>query len=74
MSGLVRKITTGPTPMVPSRYSPEFKALIRALLCKEAEGRPSAAQVLELPWLQVMAGDAHKDDMASQSWTAHGQL
>ncbi|MEW5315749.1 MAG: hypothetical protein WDW38_007155 [Sanguina aurantia] len=52
MSGLVRRITSGPTPTLPSRYSPELTSLVRALLCKEAEGRPSAAQVLQLPWLQ----------------------
>lgn len=52
MDGLVKKITTGPTPTVPSHYSEEWRAVVRALLSKEEALRPSAEQILVLPWLQ----------------------
>ena len=53
MEGLIKKITTGPTPQLPSQYSEEWRELVKAMLSKDEEMRPSAGQILALPWLQV---------------------
>lgn len=53
MEGLIKKITTGPTPQLPSQYSEEWRELIKAMLSRDEEMRPSAGQILALPWLQV---------------------
>jgi serine/threonine protein kinase len=53
MDGLVKKITSGPTPILPHHYSEEWKAVVRVMLCKEEDQRPSADDILRLPWLQV---------------------
>ncbi|GAX73617.1 hypothetical protein CEUSTIGMA_g1068.t1 [Chlamydomonas eustigma] len=51
MDGLVKKITTGPTPNLPHHYSEEWKAVVRSMLCKEEDQRPTADDILRLPWL-----------------------
>ncbi len=53
MEGLVKKITSGPTPQLPTQYSEEWRAVVRSLLSKDEAQRPSAADILKLPWLQV---------------------
>ena len=53
MDGLIKKITSGPTPSVPSHYSEDWKAVIRMMLAKDEDQRPSADDILRLPWLQV---------------------
>ncbi|KAG1654791.1 hypothetical protein FOA52_005726 [Chlamydomonas sp. UWO 241] len=52
MSALVKKITHGPTPALPSMYSEEWRECVRWMLCKDEVLRPSAADILALPWLQ----------------------
>lgn len=67
MVGLIKKITTGPAPTLPSHYSEDWKIVIKAMLTKEEDKRPSAAELLQLPSLQVhhMIGILHM-----MSWPA----
>ncbi|PNH05510.1 Serine/threonine-protein kinase Nek1, partial [Tetrabaena socialis] len=52
MAGLVKKVTSAPAPQLPSCYSEQWRGLVRSMLAKEPETRPSAEQLLELEWLQ----------------------
>ncbi|KAG2454506.1 hypothetical protein HYH02_000353 [Chlamydomonas schloesseri] len=52
MAGLIKRVTTGAAPAMPTCYSENWRGLIRCMLTKEPELRPSAAQLLELDWLQ----------------------
>lgn len=56
MEGLTKKITTGPTPHLPPMYSDDWKEVVSSMLCKDEEDRPSADDILRLPWLQVRVG------------------
>ena len=60
MDGLVKKITSGPTPAVPAHYSADWKSVVRSMLCKEEGQRPSAHDILRLPWLQARKGTGFK--------------
>ena len=53
MDGLIKKITSGPTPAVPSHYSEDWKSVVRWMLSKDEDQRPTAEDILKLPWLQV---------------------
>merc|ERR1719188_2521570 len=50
---LVAKITRGPTPALPSRYSPELQRLCGDLLQREEKKRPSSMDVLRYPVVQA---------------------
>ncbi|GLC62785.1 hypothetical protein PLESTB_001939300 [Pleodorina starrii] len=52
MTGLIKKVTAGPPPPMPSCYSEHWRNLVRAMLTKEPALRPSAEELLELEWLQ----------------------
>mmetsp|Transcript_37144 Transcript_37144/g.82632 ORF Transcript_37144/g.82632 Transcript_37144/m.82632 type:complete len:632 (+) Transcript_37144:231-2126(+) len=52
MEGLVKKITAGPTPNLPSHYSEDWKNVVRAMLNKDEDKRPTAEEILMLPFLQ----------------------
>ena len=56
MEGLTKKITTGATPHLPPMYSDDWKEMVSSMLCKNEEDRPSAEDILRLPWLQVRVG------------------
>jgi serine/threonine protein kinase len=51
--GLVAKITSGRAPLLPRRYLRELRALGRSMLFTSAERRPTAAEVLAAPVLEV---------------------
>ncbi|EFJ40120.1 NimA-related protein kinase 9 [Volvox carteri f. nagariensis] len=53
MAGLIKKVTSGPAPPVPPCYSDHWRNLVRAMLTKEPDMRPSASELLDLDWLQV---------------------
>jgi NIMA (never in mitosis gene a)-related kinase len=50
---LVSKITRGPMPIVPSRYSPELQRLCADLLQREERKRPTSTDVLRYPIVQT---------------------
>eukprot|EP00928_Gymnodinium_smaydae_P011390 TRINITY_DN14209_c2_g1_i1.p1 TRINITY_DN14209_c2_g1~~TRINITY_DN14209_c2_g1_i1.p1 ORF type:complete len:332 (-),score=75.17 TRINITY_DN14209_c2_g1_i1:75-1070(-) len=50
---LVAKITRGPTPALPSRYSPELQRLCGDLLQREEKKRPTSVEVLKYPIVQT---------------------
>jgi len=52
LKSLIRKITSGPPPEVPSEYSSGLKILCKELLAKNPDDRPQAADVLKRPVVQ----------------------
>lgn len=50
---LVSKITRGPTPAIPSKYSIELQRLCGELLQREERKRPTASDVLRYPIIQT---------------------
>ncbi|CAE7334117.1 nek3, partial [Symbiodinium sp. KB8] len=63
---LVYKIVNEPVPEIPAHYSPELRDLVAAMLEKDADRRPSAADILAMPVMQrvlrEMAGPAADAD------------
>jgi serine/threonine protein kinase len=51
--GVVTKITSGRMPMIPREYSEELRQAVRAMMWRDEEKRPTAEEILELPFLQV---------------------
>ncbi|GMI81656.1 NIMA-RELATED KINASE6, NIMA (never in mitosis, gene A)-related 6 [Hibiscus trionum] len=52
MAGLISKINRSSIGPVPSCYSPSLKTLIKGMLRKNPEHRPSASELLKHPYLQ----------------------
>ncbi|KAE8723725.1 Serine/threonine-protein kinase Nek5 [Hibiscus syriacus] len=52
MAGLISKINRSSMGPLPSCYSPSLKAVIKGMLRKNPERRPSASQLLKHPYLQ----------------------
>ncbi|KAE8656728.1 Serine/threonine-protein kinase Nek5 [Hibiscus syriacus] len=52
MAGLISKINRSSIGPLPSCYSPSLKTLIRGMLRKNPEQRPSASELLKHPYLQ----------------------
>lgn len=55
MKGLSRAVRNQPTPSVPGTYSQELKQLVRRLMAKAPESRPSIREVLAMPSVQARA-------------------
>eukprot|EP00929_Paragymnodinium_shiwhaense_P066190 TRINITY_DN33172_c0_g1_i1.p1 TRINITY_DN33172_c0_g1~~TRINITY_DN33172_c0_g1_i1.p1 ORF type:complete len:378 (-),score=88.99 TRINITY_DN33172_c0_g1_i1:111-1244(-) len=64
---LVTKITRGPTPAMPSRYSPELQRLCGDLLQREEKRRPSSAEVLKYPIVQTEIRGMLKEEQLKRS-------
>merc|ERR1719440_2617945 len=72
LKSLIRKITSGSPPDLPSEYSAGLKNLGRELLAKNPEDRPQAQDVLKRPVVQEVVrkmldevkGDEEKQDAA----------
>jgi len=64
---LVTKITRGPTPAVPSRYSPDLQRLCGDLLQREEKKRPSSTDVLRYPLVQSEIRAMLKEEQAKRS-------
>mmetsp|Transcript_49486 Transcript_49486/g.107757 ORF Transcript_49486/g.107757 Transcript_49486/m.107757 type:complete len:355 (+) Transcript_49486:143-1207(+) len=67
---LVTKITRGPTPAVPSRYSPELQRLCGDLLQREEKRRPSSVDVLKYPIIQTEIRAMLKEEQQKRSDSA----
>ena len=52
LKGLLEAICREPTPKPPSRYSRELRSLIKLMLKKDVDSRPTMKQILELPFIQ----------------------
>ncbi|KAL2506961.1 Serine/threonine-protein kinase Nek5 [Forsythia ovata] len=52
MAGLISKINRSSIGPLPSCYSPSLKTLIKGMLRKNPEHRPSASEILKHPYLQ----------------------
>jgi len=63
---LVTKITRGPTPALPSRYSPELQRLCGELLQREEKRRPSSTDVLRYPIVQAEIRVMLKEEQAKR--------
>lgn len=66
---LVVKITRGPTPAIPSRYSPELQRLCGDLLQREEKKRPSSTDVLRYPIVQAEIRNMLKEEQAKRPET-----
>jgi len=64
---LVSRITRGPTPAIPSRYSPELQRLCGDLLQREEKRRPSSTDVLRYPIVQAEIRSMLKEEQAKRS-------
>jgi NIMA (never in mitosis gene a)-related kinase 1/4/5 len=53
--GLLRKIGSGKVPAIPTEYSDDLRDLVRSMLFRDETRRPSADDILEMPFLQVRA-------------------
>ncbi|XP_031385769.1 serine/threonine-protein kinase Nek5 isoform X2 [Punica granatum] len=53
MAGLISKINRSSIGPLPSCYSPSLKTLIKVMLRKNPEHRPSASEILKHPYLQL---------------------
>lgn len=53
MAGLISKINRSSIGPLPSCYSPSLKTLIKGMLRKNPEHRPSASEILKHPYLQL---------------------
>mmetsp|Transcript_34176 Transcript_34176/g.72743 ORF Transcript_34176/g.72743 Transcript_34176/m.72743 type:complete len:508 (-) Transcript_34176:133-1656(-) len=65
LKSLIRKITSGQTPELPSEYSQGLRALCREILDRDPANRPRAAMILKRPVIQEMVRkmlDEVKDD------------
>ncbi|KAK4763560.1 hypothetical protein SAY87_012998 [Trapa incisa] len=56
MAGLISKINRSSIGPLPSCYSPSLKTLIKGMLRKNPEHRPSASEILKHPYLQSYLG------------------
>ncbi|KAL4284607.1 hypothetical protein GQ457_16G007980 [Hibiscus cannabinus] len=59
MAGLISKINRSSMGPLPSCYSPSLKAVIKGMLRKNPEHRPSASELLKHPYLQPHVDKYH---------------
>ncbi|CAE8637793.1 unnamed protein product [Polarella glacialis] len=67
---LVTKITRGPTPALPSRYSPDMQRLCGDLLQREEKKRPSSTDVLRYPIVQAEIRSMLKEEQEKRADSA----
>ncbi|KAL3518625.1 hypothetical protein ACH5RR_021214 [Cinchona calisaya] len=59
MAGLISKINRSSIGPLPSCYSPSLKTLIKGMLRKNPEHRPTASEILKHPYLQAYVDQYH---------------
>lgn len=64
LKALVAKITRGPTPALPSRYSPELARLCGDLLQREERRRPTSSDILKYSIVQTEIRHMLKEEQA----------
>lgn len=72
LKALVAKITRGPTPAVPSQYSPELARLCGDMLQREEKRRPAAADILKYPIVQAEIRNLLREEQAKRFETEGG--
>lgn len=53
--GIIKKIKSGKVPAIPSEFSEPLRRLVRTMLYTDECKRPSAEDILAMPFLQVLS-------------------
>lgn len=71
MAGLYKKVLRGIYPKIPSHFSSDLNAVIKALLNVNPSARPGCDQILQMPVIRKMGQRIFKEDAFEEEsqWT-----